>query len=121
MDKFIIKLFGVNYLNFWGWFVLGLVMIMAIVVLVVGSVVMMVFGEGRPDLMLLAAVAVALLGIFGVLLQIYTGLLAEKLEKRELERQEALARAAEREGPGAPERPGRRPAAPNVTTRDAGA
>jgi hypothetical protein len=121
MDKFIIKLFGLNHLNFWGWISLGLVMIIVIVVLIAVSVVMMVEGGGRPDLMLLAAVAVALLGIFGVLLQIYTGLLAEKLEKRELERQEALARAAGREGPGPPEWPTRRPAAPNVTTRDAGA
>jgi hypothetical protein len=77
MDWLIIKMFGVNRVNLVGWSITGLVvMVLAGVGITVGLL-------SPPGIaaqgILLATICLLLLGIFGVALQIYCSLLAEKL------------------------------------------
>jgi hypothetical protein len=119
VDKFIIKLFGVNHLNFWGWIGAGLLLLLTGMILLAAGAVSASEAAatgGSPEFALVwivAAIAVFLLGIFGVLLQIYTGLLAEKLEKQHEE-----ARRREREDRmDWPDRQGTSGGSVNVTDR----
>jgi|688.fasta_scaffold664385_1 hypothetical protein len=69
MDKFIVKAFGVNRFNFWGWVAVG-------VAISVYSLRLLNRGDvGR-------ATYFVLLGIFAVLLQTYCAMLAEKIDPR---------------------------------------
>jgi hypothetical protein len=84
MDKFIIKLFGVNRLNLVGWVCAGVLVIFGSLAL--GGVGGVAYAEGDPNAsvaLLLGSIALLLLGVFGVLLQIYCSLLAEKLERQQ--------------------------------------
>jgi type VI protein secretion system component VasK len=83
MDKLIVKLFGINRLNFYGWIAAGLFVI-------VGSLLFwavgffFTFADPMFALaMVLSAIWVVLIGMFGLFLQLYCALLAEKLEKKE--------------------------------------
>ena len=82
MDKLIVKLFGVNRMNLIGWIWLGFLLIVAAVFFIITALPNVIRQPGRPDQLLLAAIAILLLGIFGVLLQIYCAMLAEKLERK---------------------------------------
>jgi hypothetical protein len=81
MDRFIINLFGYTRTNLLGWIVAGL--------LVMGLSLCLFYLAYQPPLRpgfspewyLLAAIALLLLGIFGVLLQMYCAQVAEKLER----------------------------------------
>ena len=82
MDKFIIKFFGINHFNFYGWCVAGLFVIVLSVLLVIASVV------SAPDphlslMLMLGAIWLLLLGIFTALMSFYSSLLAEKLEQKQ--------------------------------------
>jgi len=69
MDKFIVKAFGVNRFNLWGWVAVG-------VAISVYSLRLLNRGDvGR-------ATYFVLLGIFAVLLQTYCAMLAEKIDPR---------------------------------------
>jgi hypothetical protein len=84
MDKLIIKLFGVNRLNLVGWVCVGVLVIFGSVALGVAALVAYADGDpGASVALLLGSVALLLLGVFGVLLQIYCSLLAEKLERQQ--------------------------------------
>ncbi len=80
MNSLIVKLFGVNAMNLIGWCATGLLIIALAVILVADAA--LTAKNVTPELLLLGAIALLLLGIFGVLLQIYCSLLAEKLERR---------------------------------------
>ena len=69
MDRLIVKAFGVNQLNFFGWLAAGLV----IIALSLWAMAM--------DAVSLAIYLVQL-GIFGVLLQMYLSLHTEKIERQ---------------------------------------
>lgn len=84
MNDVIVKLFGVNRMNLFGWCAAGLIVIGLAVLLMVEAAI--AAKNATPELMLLGAIAVLLLGIFGVLLQIYCALLAEKIERGRKER-----------------------------------
>jgi membrane protein implicated in regulation of membrane protease activity len=89
VDKFIVKLFGINRLNFWGWVACGFLLLLVGASLVAAGAVSASEAAatgGSPlyaVVWLLAAIAIFLFGILTVLLQIYTSLLAEKLEKQQ--------------------------------------
>jgi hypothetical protein len=84
MDKTIIKLFGINRFNLFGWIFVGLAMIFVTVAMAL-PILLSALLPGRslsPEALLLGAIWVLLLGIFGVLLQLYCSLLADKLERQ---------------------------------------
>jgi hypothetical protein len=96
VDRLIIKLFGVNKMNFWGWFAAGMLVLVAALGLFALGARAVFAGDDRMMLFsLLTAIFVTLIGIFGVLLSIYCSLLAEKLEStKALRREESGPRAA---------------------------
>ena len=87
--KIIIALFGVNRSNLLGWCFGGLAVIGASLGAVVLAFVVAPPAPLRPELLLLTAICFRLFGIFGVLLQIYCSMLAEKLEKQRVDREAA--------------------------------
>jgi hypothetical protein len=88
MDKWFIELFGINRLNFYGWVFTGALVILICLGLAGASVATAPQNAMAAVLIMLGAIAFLLLGIFGVLLQIYCSLLVEKLQaKDELLRQ----------------------------------
>ena len=94
MDKLIIKLFGVNRMNLIGWFITGVGIMILALLLFIGAWKASVGANVPPLHLLLGTICLLLLGIFGILLQLYCSLLAEKLEKRQeanRERQERFA------------------------------
>ena len=78
MDWFIIKMYGINRLNLVGWSIAGL-----LVICLAGVGVVVGLTSPPPGIpaqsILLATICLLLLGIFGVTLQLYCSLLAEKL------------------------------------------
>lgn len=80
MDKLIVVIFGVNRVNLWGWVIVGLLDVGAAVYLVLGALVPTAGPGLKPEIALMIAACLLLLGIFGVLLQMYCALLALKLE-----------------------------------------
>jgi hypothetical protein len=80
MEKFIIKAFGVNQFNFWGWVAAGLLVVGASLML--GQLAFLDRDTNRGILIMLGVLGLILLGIFCVLLSLYCSLLAEKLEKK---------------------------------------
>ncbi len=71
-EKFFLKYFGMNRFNFYGWIFTGsFLLIVSLVALFLGLVQV--------------AIYLTLLGIFGVLVQAYLGMLAEKLLKEKAE------------------------------------
>jgi Co/Zn/Cd efflux system component len=83
MDKLIIKLFGINRLNLIGWCFAGLFLICGTLFFILLALSRMAPGpaaDSRPLIFLLVAIALLLLGIFGLLLSIYCAMFAEKLE-----------------------------------------
>jgi peptidoglycan/LPS O-acetylase OafA/YrhL len=80
MDNLIVALFGVNRFNLWGWVVGGLSVIGLAIYLVVGALVPTAGPGFSPEVSLLLAACLLLLGIFCVLLQMYCALLALKFE-----------------------------------------
>jgi hypothetical protein len=83
MDKWIIELFGINRLNFYGWIFAGCVVIVVSVALGLLSFVTAQRNTTEAILIMLGAIGFLLLGILSVLLQIYCSLLAEKLQKKD--------------------------------------
>ncbi len=80
MDKLIVYLFGINRMNLLGWVTAGLLVLGVAAYLVVGAV-SPPFAVGLPPVnALLVAISLLLMGIFGLLLQIYCSLLASRLE-----------------------------------------
>lgn len=84
MNDVIIKLFGINRMNLFGWCAAGLIVIGLAVLLLVEAAI--ATKNATPELMLLGAIALLLLGIFGVQLQVYCSMLAEKIERKQGER-----------------------------------
>lgn len=77
MDWLIIKMFGVNRVNLVGWSLAGFFVISAGFLGILAGLLDM---PGLPSQkILLVTICLLLLGIFGVTLQIYCSLLAEKL------------------------------------------
>jgi hypothetical protein len=84
MDRLIVKVFGINRTNLWGWVCAGL-LVMG------GAGVFFLLGYGAflnrdvdsTLIWLLSGVALLLLGQFGIALQTYCSLLAEKLERQQ--------------------------------------
>jgi hypothetical protein len=87
VDKAVVKLFGLNRLNFWGWLVTGILLAAVAGYLGVRAAksITLVPQELRPLMDVLGAIAFLLLGILGVLLQMYFAMYAEKLEKQSVE------------------------------------
>jgi hypothetical protein len=83
VDKLIIKLFGVNRMNFVGWCVAGLLIVGASLVSACAAL-SPGFGADQRLGIWLCAIWLVLMGIFCLLLQLYCSLLAEKLERRQI-------------------------------------
>jgi hypothetical protein len=84
VDKFIIKFFGINKMNFWGWVCAGLLLIGLVVFLFGTGYSAFLKGDSASMLVsMLVGIGLLLLGIFGLLLQLYCGMLAEKLERQQ--------------------------------------
>jgi hypothetical protein len=84
MDKLIIKFFGVNRMNFWGWLCAGLLIIGCCLFLVLLAFHEYFNGDVLSAIhWLLVCIAALLLGLFGVALQAYGSLLTEKLERQQ--------------------------------------
>jgi hypothetical protein len=84
VDKLIIKLFGVNRMNLWGWCAVGLLVIIgAVVLFTVGVLVLLAGDTSKAGVLILLGIGLLLLGHFGVAMQTYCALLAEKLEKQQ--------------------------------------
>jgi hypothetical protein len=84
MNKWIIKLFGINKLNFFGWIFAGLIIITASF----GCFLMALFrmhslDDLTPQFFLLLGILVVLFGQFSLNLQLYHAKLAEKLSTKE--------------------------------------
>jgi hypothetical protein len=86
MNDLIVKLFGINRMNLLGWCIVGLMIIGLSVVCTVQAVLATPNFFNRPDLLLLGAIVLLMLGIFGVQLQIYCAMLAQKIERNRAER-----------------------------------
>ncbi len=80
MDKMIVALFGVNRMNLWGWVVGGYFVMGSAGYMVAGAFIPAIGFGFTPEIALLTAACLLLLGIFGVLLQMYCSLLAIKLD-----------------------------------------
>ncbi|MEM8883662.1 MAG: hypothetical protein AAGD14_06330 [Planctomycetota bacterium] len=72
------KLFGDNTLNFWGWLVAGVTILVASAAAVLYAVTIGAYRS--PEAILLFAIWVLLVGVFGVLLQSYLARVARKLD-----------------------------------------
>ena len=80
MDKLIVTYFGINRLNFWGWVGAGTLLILISLFSILLAVGSHLSGDSvGAHFFALGAIYSVLLGIFGVLLQLYCSLLAEKL------------------------------------------
>ena len=82
MDKFIVKIFGINKLNFWGWIVTGMVFLTVSMGLLVFSVGLIKTNIALAQYCVLAAIFLLLFGQFGLSLQKYHAKLAEKIERQ---------------------------------------
>ncbi len=82
MDKFIVKMFGINRFNFWGWAVTGMVFLFLIAGLLVFSLGALKKNIALAQYLALVAIAVALFGQFTLSLQEYSAKLAEKIERQ---------------------------------------
>lgn len=82
MDKFIIKTFGINKLNFWGWIAAGFCIIAGCIV--VGVIILKHMLQNGMDVHLCALLGIlfVLFGQFCLSLQKYCSKLAEKLEQK---------------------------------------
>jgi hypothetical protein len=84
VDKLIIKLFGVNRMNFWGWVCAGLLVIGCCLFFFARAYAeFLKGGVSLTIVFLLAGIGVLLLGQFGLALQTYGSLLTEKLERQQ--------------------------------------
>jgi len=84
MNKLIIKLFGINQMNFWGWiFAAVLVFIGCGVFFAMAYFAFMKKDSNSAIVFLLAAIGLLLVGHFGLAVQTYCSLLAEKLERQQ--------------------------------------
>jgi len=84
MDRLIVKIFGVNRMNLWGWVCAGLLVMGGAGVFFLCAYGAYLSGDANATLIwLLSGVALLLLGQFGVALQTYCSLLAEKLERQQ--------------------------------------
>lgn len=82
MDKFIVKVFGINKLNFWGWIVTGIAILTLAAGLLVFSLGLIKTNISLAQYCVLAAIAVLLFGQFALSLQNYHAKLAKKIEQQ---------------------------------------
>lgn len=84
MNKLIIKLFGINQMNFWGWIIAGVLLLICC-----GCFFALAFSafQGNDSagaiVYLLYGLGFLLFGQFVLALQTYCSLLAEKLERQQ--------------------------------------
>jgi hypothetical protein len=83
MDKLIVKLFGINRFNFYGWIAAGLVVIVGSLLFWVAGFAFAFTDATVALTLVLSAIWLVLIGMFGLFLQVYCALLAEKLEKKD--------------------------------------
>src|SRR5262249_14013087 len=81
MDKWIVKLFGMDRFNFFGWLLAGLVVLVGSLVMFGLAFAFAVKTELRAELFMLCAIYLVLVGIFGILLSAYSAWYAEKLSQ----------------------------------------
>jgi TRAP-type mannitol/chloroaromatic compound transport system permease small subunit len=82
MDKFIIKTFGINKVNFWGWVFSGLLIMAGAVVAGSLAIGYMIINGFEIQSLLLLGILWVLFGQFCLSAQSYLSKMAEKLEQQ---------------------------------------
>ena len=82
MDKFIIKMFGINKVNFWGWFIAEMMLLGVAVIFLIYSYDLVKQNILKAQYSVLVSIALLLMGQFALSLQKYHAKLAEKIERQ---------------------------------------